>query len=150
MKSKFIICSLSSYFLAFPDCPIGWVYFSGSKSCYKVFTTPMTWNSAQEFCRSENSNLASVSDSKTSSFLTSLTRETSWIGGYRSGSTWRWIDGSIWSYTDWSNGNPNNYGGVQDKTTFNWGGVGKWDDDADRTKHPSSAELELLELQVNH
>ena len=102
----------------------------------------MTWNSAQEFCRSENSALASVTDSKTSSFLTSLTRETSWIGGYRSGSTWRWIDGSSWGYTNWSSGNPNNGGGVQDKTTFNWGGVGKWDDDSATKTYPFICRVE--------
>ena len=120
----------------FLDCPDGWDYFSGSKSCYKVFTTPMSWNSAQKFCQSENSALASISNSETNSFLTTLTTNTSWIGGYRSGSTWRWIDGSSWGYTSWSNGNPNNEQGVQDKTSFNWGGVGKWDDDKDTSKHP--------------
>ena len=96
----------------------------------------MSWSSAQKFCQGENSALASISNSAINSFLTTLTKKTSWIGGYRNGSTWRWIDGSSWGYTNWSKGNPNNAGGVQDKTTFNWGGVGKWDDNGETKKIP--------------
>ena len=102
-----------------------------------MFTTPKSWSDAQKFCQSENSALASVTNSETNSFLTTLTTTTSWIGGYRSGSTWRWIDGSSWEYTNWSSNNPDSaWGGIQDKTSFNYGGVGKWDDNVDSAIHP--------------
>jgi len=38
--------------------------------------------------------------------------------------------------------NPDNHGGVQDKTSFNWGGVGRWDDDADRATYPFICRVE--------
>ena len=106
----------------------------------------MSWSSAQQFCKSENSALASVTNSETNSFLTSLTTETSWIGGYRSGSTWRWIDGSSWGYTNWSSNNPDNYGGVQNKTSINWDGVGKWDDEGETKAYPFICRLGASEI----
>ena len=113
----------------FLECPDGWTYFNGTDSCYKVFTTPMSWTNARNYCQTQDADLASVTNSETNSFLTTLTTSTSWIGGYRSGSDWgEWTDGSNWGYTNWSSGNPNNALGNQDKTSINYKGVGKWDD----------------------
>ena len=65
------------------------------------------------------------------------------IGGYRVGSTWRWSDGSAWSYTNWHSGQPDNYGGRQDKTQFNWGSVGKWDDLSTTDTRPFICQIKL-------
>ena len=125
----------------FLECPDGWTYFNGTDSCYKVFTTPLSWTNARNHCLNQDADLASVTNSETNSFLTTLTTEYSWIGGYRSGSDWgQWTDGSNWGYTNWSSDpidEPDNLGGDQDKLLINWGvGVGKWDDNRDTTLKP--------------
>jgi len=101
----------------------------------------MSWPLARSYCQSQRAELASITNSATNLFLTTLTHKTSWIGGYRTGSAWRWTDGSRWNYTNWSINNPSNdtrwpRGGQQDKTSFNWWGVGSWDDDWESVAHP--------------
>jgi len=96
----------------------------------------MSWPLARSYCQTQKAELASITNSATNLFLTSLTHETSWIGGFRIGSTWRWTDGSPWNYTNWSFNNPSNYEGVQDKTSFNWKGVGSWDDCSKHVSYP--------------
>ena len=50
---------------------------------------------------------------------------------------WGWSDGSKWSYTNWSPGNPNNRGGMQDYVTINFNNPGQWDDEYKSTyPHP--------------
>jgi hypothetical protein len=55
-----------------------------------------------------------------------------WIGITDMGNEGQWrsiTTGERVTYTNWSNGNPNNYKGNQHCGTLNWGGRGKWDDD---------------------
>ena len=60
--------------------------------------------------------------------MTTLTQEQAWIGGFKDEGTWKWTDGSTWSYTNWGDGQPDNSGGRQDAVQMNFGEVGKWDD----------------------
>ena len=55
-------------------------------------------------------NLASIPDKKTNEFLSSLTKENAWIGGYRNESEhWTWSDGSQWTgYENWFDDQPSN------------------------------------------
>ena len=86
--------------------------------------------------------MASIPSYTTNNFLTTLTRNQAWIGGYKSGSSWRWTDGSAWTYSGWASGQPDNNGpsnvngGNQDRIQFNFGGVGKWDDVAGTHYNP--------------
>ena len=117
-------------------CPNGWTYFSGTHSCYKFMTSSMSWNDARSACLDLNADLPSITNEATNSFLTSLTTSLCWTGGFLDADNkWKWTDGSTWGYTNWYSGEPNNYGGIQDKLTINfiwgeWGGngIGKWDD----------------------
>ena len=73
--------------------------------------------------------MASVTSSETNDFLTTLTQEKCWIGGYtKDKDTWQWSDGSPWDYTNWGSDRPNNKWGSQDKLWFNHPEVGEWDD----------------------
>ena len=61
-------------------------------------------------------------------FLTTLTQDRAWIGGMKIHGNWQWTDGSTWGYTNWAQNQPDDAHGGQDRTQFNWGGTGKWDD----------------------
>jgi glucan biosynthesis protein C len=41
---------------------------------------------------------------------------------------WRWPDGRLVSHEPWHEGEPNNWGGLEDCAALNWGGVVKWND----------------------
>ena len=41
-----------------------------------------------------------------------------WIGGVRNGRSFRWIDGSAFTYQNWNNGEPNDVGGNEDCIEF--------------------------------
>ena len=51
-----------------------------------------------------------------------------WIGGYRdSEASWKWSDGTPWTYTSFDDNQPNNLGQVQNHLALN--SLGKWNDD---------------------
>ena len=57
--------------------------------------------------------LASIHDSQTFDLLVSLFDEQfTWIGGYKSEGTWKWSDGSAFSFTKWdtAHGQPSGNG----------------------------------------
>ena len=96
--------------------------------CYKHFPSQVTWIEAQLQCQSLGGDLASVTNSVINDFLTTLTRDQAWIGGMKIHGNWQWTDGSTWGYTNWARNQPDDAHGGQDRTQFNWGETGKWDD----------------------
>jgi len=118
------------------DCESGWTFSAITRKCYKVITSPKFWDDARSDCRSvSGGELASVTSSQINDFLRTLTKSLSWVGGYRSGSNWLWTDGSSFSYTNWSENEPNNAGGQEDKIVFNWFG-NQWNDSPGEFKYP--------------
>ena len=113
-------------------CPSGWKYNPSNHKCYRYFSSAMTWTDARNNCRRYGGGeLASVPDSGTNSFITSLTTSLAWIGGYRKYSgqnVWGWTDGSRWTYSRWYSGEPNNAGGAQNVIVINFIKTGYWDD----------------------
>ena len=90
-------------------CASGWVFHAYSGKCYRHISAKMDWNDALESCKSANINrkisLASIPDSITNKFLTTLTQERAWTGGFKkSDGTWAWSDGAQWGYTNWASG----------------------------------------------
>ena len=126
-------------------CEDSWKYFRGTNSCYKVFNSAKTWEEAKRICQEQVADLASVTDSETNKFLTSLTQSNTWIGAYKDSSgNWKWSDGSRWKYTSWGKWQPNNWSGYQDRATINYGEVGKWDDAAEDNKNPFICKTKYL------
>ncbi|XP_053190293.1 ladderlectin-like [Scomber japonicus] len=82
--------------------------------CFKLFTTLMTWIDAEKHCVSLGANLASVHNLIEQNFLFKMVSGTkytrAWIGGSNAVeiSTWLWSDGSMFNYTNWDRGEPNN------------------------------------------
>ena len=69
---------------------------------------------------------------KTNNFLTTVSKESSWTGGYKnSKGEWGWTDGSPWTFTNWNKGEPNNHLDIEHFVEMNHGSTGKWNDDPD-------------------
>ncbi|XP_036119469.1 C-type lectin domain family 4 member K [Molossus molossus] len=91
----------------------GWKYFSGN--FYYFSRVPKTWYSAQQFCRSRNSHLTSVTSVSEQEFLYRMAGGlTHWIGLTKAGSEghWYWVDDTpfdkVQSMRFWIPGEPNN------------------------------------------
>ena len=100
-------------------CPPGWQGFNGGK-CLKYYSSQKTWQEALRSCQQCSSNptstLASIPDSGTNNFVTSLISKHVWIGGQsNSARRWTWSDGGTrWSYQNWWTDEPNDHGGTED------------------------------------
>ena len=70
-------------------------------------TSRKYWTTANQYCQSLGAELASSTSSGTNDFLTTIASdEFTLIGGYKYNNTWKWTDGSTWSYENWADGRP--------------------------------------------
>uniref|UniRef100_A0A3Q0SQ50 C-type lectin domain-containing protein n=1 Tax=Amphilophus citrinellus TaxID=61819 RepID=A0A3Q0SQ50_AMPCI len=66
-----------------------------------------TWDDAQSYCRKYYSDLVSVRNQSENEQLQNLLNNShTWIGLYRN--SWKWSDGSAYSFTNWAPNNPSN------------------------------------------
>ena len=93
----------------FAACQTGWLSFKNY--CYKFVSEKMSWQAAKIHCesitpRNKIGNLASVGDSATNMFLSTITSgEQAWIGGQQDSlGVWSWSDGRYWNFTSWATG----------------------------------------------
>ncbi|KAL3044300.1 hypothetical protein OYC64_004030 [Pagothenia borchgrevinki] len=90
---------------------------------YIPVMVPMTWSSAQSYCREKYTDLTSMRDQQEKEEILKVTDESSWwIGVYRK--LWNWPDRSVSSLALWNNGEPN--GGASEPCVV--GHVGGWND----------------------
>ena len=112
-------------------CQYGWSYYTGTTKCYKVFRTSLTWVFARDECQKSNAKLASIVNHDENAFISNLAGASSagfWIGGQKLGGRWTWSDGAVWSYTNWSPGEPNNHRGNEAGLHLHSSGSGQWND----------------------
>ena len=122
--------------ILFAACEDGWSGDTSSTLCYQYVSSYESWTDASSYCQNLGGELASVTSSDINDFLTTLTEDMAWIGGYKDDEgNWNWSDGSTFDYTNWASTptqQPDNAGGDQDKIQINWRssqiGVGFWDD----------------------
>ncbi|XP_056109131.1 galactose-specific lectin nattectin-like isoform X5 [Rhinichthys klamathensis goyatoka] len=93
-------------------CPATWTQYG--LRCYKYFSHSTTWIRAEKNCHSHGANLASVRNKLENDFLLSLLPSPStraWIGANDAvhEGHWLWSDGTVFSFTHWCSGEPNNY-----------------------------------------
>ena len=126
--------TLKASLIVFVGCERAWTQDpSTNRFCYIFISSKLNWDDARSYCQKLEGELASVTSSETNDFLTTLTQEKCWIGGYTEDrDTWQWSDGSPWGYTNWANGEPNNKGGNQDKLQK----LSRWDDVQSDDKRP--------------
>ena len=132
LKYRKSICIIMILFAA---CEDGWSGDTSSTLCYQYFSSYESWTDASSYCQNLGGELASVTSSDINDFLTTLTEDPAWVGGYKNDGNWNWSDGSTFDYTNWASTptqQPDNAGGDQDKIQINWRssqiGVGYWDD----------------------
>ena len=70
-----------------------------------------TWMEAESDCEKSGAHLTSINSVEEQAFVTKLHDPTrvliTWIGGIREGSSFKWIDGSAFTYQNWNSGEPN-------------------------------------------
>ncbi|KAG1949139.1 ladderlectin-like [Pimephales promelas] len=101
--------------------------------CYKYFSDASNWITAERNCQSLGANLASVSNKLENKFLLRLLPSPStrtWIGAHDAvqDGHWLWSDGSVFSFTNWCSGEPNNAGVPEDCLEINFTADRCWND----------------------
>ena len=100
--------------------------------CYLWSDEKSSWKDAEAFCKKKGGHLASVTSEQVHVYIADEKenggQENLWIGGSdgEEEGTWRWNDGSPWSFTNWYIDQPNNRA---DQNCLRYiGDTNKWDD----------------------
>ncbi|XP_067221743.1 ladderlectin-like [Chanodichthys erythropterus] len=114
-------------------CPYGWTNFG--LRCFKFYSQAVDWITAERNCQSLDANLASVHNKLENDFLLSLLPSSStrsWLGGHdgEEEGQWMWSDGTVYDYTNWNSGEPNNGlgGGVENCLEISYASTRFWND----------------------
>jgi len=107
------------------------------------------WHWHDERARAMGGNLASITSAEENEQVTRIANgNVVWIGGIRKGSGngpganhWYWSDGRPWTYTNWHPGEPNNYGGVENRVQLGFGTARTWNDVHEGWSGPAVYEL---------
>ena len=93
-----------------------WKYFNAL--CFKYFTQALSWSNARSHCKTLNGSLVTLDTAEKHKFVTSNVLPAAygrvWIGLSRNPDeplVWKWEDGSLLSFDQWDNGEPNNNDG---------------------------------------
>ena len=72
--------------------------------------------------------LASIHDEDTNNFISSMTSDRIWLGGYSDNppdtTSWTWADGSAWDFANWGGQQPDFKS--EPYLELNFGGAGRW------------------------
>lgn len=115
--------------------------FDGHK--YAYVATALLWNEAKEVCEKWGGHLAYIESVEEDRFISSINKsDYVALGGWDEPAEgiWTWTDGSEFTYTNWSYGEPNNSASAQDHL-FMYAN-GKWDDGYYYIKAPFICEWE--------
>ncbi|XP_035999355.1 galactose-specific lectin nattectin [Fundulus heteroclitus] len=94
--------------------PPGFTWYNGR--CFRFVKQQKDWYEAEKACNRFGGHLASIRTQDEHEFINDLTlKETgsntrAWVGGHK-GRVWTWSDGSPFTFSSWSPGEPNNAGG---------------------------------------
>lgn len=122
-----------------PDVPCdddpSWLLFNDY--CYKFISeadeAPQTWWSSHRLCRNEGGELASIHTFEENYWIVSKiynkTDQTLWIGGRsKLDSSYEWLDGSVFDFINWAEGEPNNFLDQEDCIGMYTRASGYWND----------------------
>ncbi len=111
--------------------------FNGSY--YKVYNDSISWDEAKEKCEEMGGHLLTITSQEEQFFVTGIisqqTNNCYWLGATNSadGSTWKWVTGEAFDYTNWKSGEPNNENYSENyleifAKTYDDISVGQWND----------------------
>ncbi|XP_072047763.1 uncharacterized protein [Amphiura filiformis] len=93
------------------SCPQYWYFFQ--ENCYRYFSSSYSWSNANNYCRNNGAQLASIHSYVENRFVQGLAgRGNVWTGlsDQATEGLFMWSDGTPVDYTPWKSGEPNNDG----------------------------------------
>lgn len=94
--------------LSAAKCPLGYVQGVRDDDCLKYFTDELSWDDAEDECRSAGGHLASSVSAFANSFLATLQScgAEYWLGASKGelSNDWSWADGNSFNYKNWAKG----------------------------------------------
>ena len=96
----------------------------------------MSWGEHHYRAMAMGGQIASIKSAEENEQITTISAgKPVWIGGMRKGggngpgaNHWYWSDGRPWAYTNWHQGEPNNYGGGENRVCLGMQARGTWND----------------------
>jgi len=121
MRHFSIFSILSIFLLAIKSEgePNVWYCSEYTSWCYMFSAEVTSFQGAISYCRASNSNLTSItSEQEDEDFADLCGCQSCWLGFVeRNEGDWYWLDGSISNFTNWDEGEPNNYNGRNEELT---------------------------------
>ncbi|XP_053199779.1 ladderlectin-like [Scomber japonicus] len=123
------------------SCPPDWTGFNNR--CFLFVSTVKPWVYAEKHCQSHGGNLASVHSLEEHHMIQGVIQKVTnsypvtWLGGSdaEQEGTWFWSDGTPFSFTNWSPGQPDGHKNAN-CLVINYGGGNKLDDQPCKHKRP--------------
>ncbi|XP_067371595.1 CD209 antigen-like isoform X1 [Channa argus] len=117
-------------------CPAGWIKFSWS--CYLLSNRSDSWTNGKSDCQNKGADLMVINSEDEQKFVINSTIASgfsnldTWIGlsDTEEEKTWKWIDGTPLSYTQWNVSQPDNGGNqnIEEDCAHIKAYNGKWND----------------------
>jgi hypothetical protein len=110
-------------------------------SVYSFGNGPTDWGTANTFANGlgGGAHLATITDAAEDAFVGSLVANSGfgelWLGAFQDGTEtsastgWQWVTNEAFSYTNWNNGEPNDFYGYQSEQHLAMWSFGKWNDE---------------------
>lgn len=102
-------------------------------SCYKIITDTKTWEGSALDCESAGAHLVKFTSQEEvdylhNTFLLPLGSGSVWIGLNLKNDSFYWTDNTKLNYSNWNDGEPNNYGGNNEDCVEMYVSNGRWND----------------------
>jgi hypothetical protein len=115
---------------------------------YELAPDELSWNEHNDRALAMGGHLVSITSAEENELVARIAGgRTVWIGGMRKGSGngpgaehWCWCDGQPWIYANWAPGEPNNYGGNENRIQL-YGQNKLWNDVGEGWRGPAVYQL---------
>ena len=117
-----------------------------NNSQYLLIEESLTWEAAQAKAQALGGNLVTINSAEEEQWLKQTFGEQArWIGinDKDQEGVFSWASGEAVTYTNWADGEPDDYAGTQDYGTLNYGANRQWNDEHFYTQLSSIVEIKL-------